>query len=1288
LAHLKYIIIILIVGVFTLFLPLQAYSLQSVSTTPSSPIKSGLSKTGIKTNSISASNTAPMTSPEYTGSVFWNGGKFSGIYDNTVGNCALGRVNTQYGALTSFISDIENDENSLSSESEILFGHGLTESYAYKYDQYSTHVMANNSSIQFWHGSQSMNNSGLATKLVSINVLDSDDFGESIDTNYLKDKNIIIISRGIEIEYGSGLSSIERYKNIYFSISDQDDISFDSDSGDVDFKINTNFSGKNSNDYDAIVHYTAVIYDADDVSIKEFDVDSDDLDCSGSTCSGYKSFTVSDIKTSMSEGQIAEGDISSFVVGLNSWGFSSSSAIEAKKIRAGAKFYSWENAANKAKIFAWGEIYKDDCKAASDGSETIKANKLKGYLIGCADDVCEAVYSKGQGEEESWIKERVASVKEKFSDFVSNAQDKIEDVKDSVKDKADDVKETVQDIKDNIKDKATSVIEKIKDKISDMISSVKQDFPSNQVLVVLKESTDTSILDNNTKNTNVKSVYSKYGTPTVNKTFPQFDSDEDVEDHIEDILSQTNFRADLFKIGITQSLTYPPLHLFYTLSFKSSLSDSDRDNIISDLQSSNKLQSVSKDYIEKLSSAPGDEYHTSTLYWMRPYVKEWWDVNSALIYIVLNLFDTDTIYKGVLALREDGSSSATTKTTSKSTSYKVSSSSVKKIKHTFDPKIKDTHFQFSGRPPFEKNVCKKKFKDFGVKRKKVMDLSICKENEVLVKFKSGINPVDVTQLTTLQMVQEKKFKRIKVYKYSFPASKDISNILEELQNSENIEYAEPNYRVFPNSEYAGNDYDPVFHEGSGEDDYHWPYVNMKIFEAWKIWTGSRNTMVAVLDTGVDICHEDFWENSYSDYYCRNNLHTPYDFARLVAAKYQGNIYMNHAEFNLWLANNDEGYGDPDTASNRDADGNGYEYDFYGWNFKDNDNESYNTCDDNHGTSVASLIAAHGNNQKAFSGVAQHITLLPMQILNNQCDAFYADEIIEATEYAGIMGAKIANLSSGGYVYTQAKKDMIDTYPNILFVASAGNDGNDNDLKPFYPSGYANLLLNEDESSSKNVISVLALDSKNQRVFTDWSSNYGKKTVEIGAAGNEVFTSMDGGSYINFSGTSSAAPFVSGAAALVASYCPSLTAVELKAILLDSVTKLDSLADITTSGGMLNVEEALKLADERCTGPKGEDSECENKYQQCIDANLSDSATESNCSSKYDGAWFGCDSDDPLCDEEKDAVCSCGSCNKSSSGSYGCSLNTDTKPNPSGFHFFALCLGLILISRFRFKNKTV
>jgi serine protease len=357
-----------------------------------------------------------------------------------------------------------------------------------------------------------------------------------------------------------------------------------------------------------------------------------------------------------------------------------------------------------------------------------------------------------------------------------------------------------------------------------------------------------------------------------------------------------------------------------------------------------------------------------------------------------------------------------------------------------------------------------------------------------------------------------------LYAAAVPAGRTVAESLAEFGRIPEVAYAEPDYRVY--AERVPND--PRFRDGTlwglhnagqfgGKPD-----ADIDAREAWNTITDASDVVVAVIDTGADYTHPD------------------------LAA-------------NMWT-NPDELPG-----NGLDDDANGYIDDVHGYDFHDADGDPQD--DVGHGTHVAGTIAARGNNGIGVTGVAWRARLMAVRFLS--WDGGFMSDAIESLNYAVANGAAISNNSWGGLGFSQGLLDAITAARDAghLYVAAAGNGGSDRigddtDSIPFYPAGLP----------ADNVIAVAALDRRDRLANF---SNYGDESVDLGAPGVGVFSTIPGG-YEADDGTSMATPHVSGALALLKSQHPDWTADKLKARLLDTVTPIPALAGKTVTGGRLNL----------------------------------------------------------------------------------------------------------------------
>ncbi|MCM1567226.1 MAG: S8 family serine peptidase [Dehalobacter sp.] len=229
----------------------------------------------------------------------------------------------------------------------------------------------------------------------------------------------------------------------------------------------------------------------------------------------------------------------------------------------------------------------------------------------------------------------------------------------------------------------------------------------------------------------------------------------------------------------------------------------------------------------------------------------------------------------------------------------------------------------------------------------------------------------------------------------------------------------------------------------------------------------------------------------------------------------------------------------------------------GYNFiTDSSNVFSSVSSDSHGTHVAGIIAAEANSA-GIKGVAPGVKIVPLKFI--QDGTGYTSDAIEAIEYASSHGIKIINCSFGCSEENLALKDAM-AQSAILFVCAAGNDAS---VSPVYPAAF-NL---------PNIISVAAINNTgNLASFSSYGTN-----VDVAAPGVGILSTLPDGNYGYISGTSAAAPYVSGIAALIESAYPGLTPAQVNACIKNSVVALDSLTGKVTAGGIVNADKALKAA---------------------------------------------------------------------------------------------------------------
>ncbi|GAB3746437.1 S8 family serine peptidase [Spirosoma pomorum] len=242
----------------------------------------------------------------------------------------------------------------------------------------------------------------------------------------------------------------------------------------------------------------------------------------------------------------------------------------------------------------------------------------------------------------------------------------------------------------------------------------------------------------------------------------------------------------------------------------------------------------------------------------------------------------------------------------------------------------------------------------------------------------------------------------------------------------------------------------------------------------------------------------------------------------------------------------------------------------------------------HGSHVAGIIGAQRNNGVGIDGIADNVRIMSVAVVPANGDERDKD-VANGIRYAVDNGAKVINMSFGKRL--SPFKERVDAAirfaedRDVLIVIAAGNNGQTTDTLPTYPSArYANGQI------ARNVLVVGNSTPFLNEKLVSRSSNYGMQTVDLFAPGTDILSTIPGNRYARFSGTSMAAPCATGVAALLRSYFPSLTAVQIRTILMNSsykpallvnkpgrISQQISFTTLSRSGGLLNAYEAVKLA---------------------------------------------------------------------------------------------------------------
>ena len=365
----------------------------------------------------------------------------------------------------------------------------------------------------------------------------------------------------------------------------------------------------------------------------------------------------------------------------------------------------------------------------------------------------------------------------------------------------------------------------------------------------------------------------------------------------------------------------------------------------------------------------------------------------------------------------------------------------------------------------------------------------------------------------------------------------FENKLRNISSSDLVEWVEPDYYYYKGDTTPDDQY----------FDHLWYLNKIKAPSAWDVRKESRDVVVAVIDSGVQLDHEDI----------------------------EKQIWVNTGEL---------------PGDGQDNDNNGLVDDVNGWDFYNGDNNP--TADkvpvdkapplciphdsemryEAHGTHVAGTIGASGNNSKGITGVCWDVKVMPLKFLGGVCGSGASSSAVKAIDYAVKNGAMIINCSWGGGPFSNSLRDALLGARNagVLVVAAAGNSSGNNDINPHYPSSY----------DLDNIIAVAASNKDDQRASF---SCFGKNSVDLAAPGSQILSSVpkiksDGSavsSYSFFNGTSMATPVVSGSCALLMAECPDLSAAEVRSWLLMSVDSVQALNGVVATGGRLNLESFLK-----------------------------------------------------------------------------------------------------------------
>ncbi len=422
--------------------------------------------------------------------------------------------------------------------------------------------------------------------------------------------------------------------------------------------------------------------------------------------------------------------------------------------------------------------------------------------------------------------------------------------------------------------------------------------------------------------------------------------------------------------------------------------------------------------------------------------------------------------------------------------------------------------------------------------------------ELLVQFQPGVSEQaraetlalagaqSTDALHTASMVREGNGV---LERLALPNGLSVEEAVLRLEQNPNVRFAEPNWiyntaavsndTFYTNGQLWGmyGDDQPTAVGPGGT-------TNQFGSQAEKAWndgfTGSSNVFVGIIDEGFQFAHPDLAANSWTN---------PFD-----------------------------------PADGLDNDGNGYIDDIHGWDFFYNDNSTYDGTVDDHGTHVAGTIGGQGGNGAGVAGVNWSTTMISTKFLGpsggSTSGAILALDYLTDLKVRHGLNIVASNNSWGGGGFSQGLLDAITRAANqgILFVAAAGNSNVNNDTSASYPSNYSTV----GGAGYEAVIAVASITSTGAKSSF---SSYGANTVDLGAPGSAIVSSVPDSTYASYSGTSMATPHVAGAVALYASKYPGTSANNIRNAILSSARATTSLNGITVTGGRLDVYAALAVS---------------------------------------------------------------------------------------------------------------
>jgi subtilisin family serine protease len=424
---------------------------------------------------------------------------------------------------------------------------------------------------------------------------------------------------------------------------------------------------------------------------------------------------------------------------------------------------------------------------------------------------------------------------------------------------------------------------------------------------------------------------------------------------------------------------------------------------------------------------------------------------------------------------------------------------------------------------------------------------VSEPGEIIIQYKPNATDSDQARARAKASAKSKEVIRGaqngkgKLELASIPPGLAIAAAKRGLEADPAVAFAEPNWIY----EHQATSNDPYYTNGSlwgmyGDGTSPVNQYGSQAGEAWAAGaTGKSSVYVGVIDEGIQYTHPDLAANGWVN---------PYE-----------------------------------TVNGKDDDGNGYIDDVRGWDFVTNDSTIYDGGPqgrlDAHGTHVTGTIGASGGNAAGVVGINWNIRYISCKFLGKNggttANAVKALNYLTGMKTRHGLNIVACNNSWGGGGYSQSLHDAIirAAKADILFVAAAGNSTSNNDVKASYPSNYDTTVGTTTETAA-SYDSVIAVASITNLGTISSFSNYGAITVDIGAPGSTIYSTLPFNRYGAYSGTSMATPHVTGAAALFASTRNGASARTIKAAILASAIPTASLSGKTVTGGRLNVGSLL------------------------------------------------------------------------------------------------------------------